>query len=489
MNKNNWFKNNVFNLKKTVCALFILIGMFLGIFIFTQSTVAVPEESSALTENEFNPYLSVFADIAEKLKPTVVKIEAIQFIEEKSEELKKEHRLLQYLMPPDRSYKKINYGSGIILDDEGYIITNTHLVEDAEKIQVELLNDDSYTAKIIGTDPDTDLALIKINGATNLVHARFGDSEKLRVGEWVMAIGHPLRNNYTVSVGVVSAKGRHLDGSRSYDEYIQTDASINPGNSGGPLINSSGEVIGINSWILTTTGGSIGLGFSIPSNLAMYIIPILKTENKVTRGWLGVHIQQVNKEIANWYNMEKPNGAIVDEVIPDSPASKAGLQNGDIIITFDKQPIESVNDLPKIVSRTSVGKKVVIELINRDRKGRRTVEAVIGKIPDEDTLSNLLVNNWMGLTLEDLTPTLINSFSLPADISGVLVTKVDKKSSFEGKLKEGDIILEINNQQIDGVTNLFSIINQTRAGNVLLFYLLRSGSYFYLTYTLQESDF
>jgi serine protease Do len=257
---------------------------------------------------------------------------------------------------PQREFKQRSLGSGFIIDRDGYILTNNHVVEKAQSIKVRLSDEKEYDAKVVGRDPKTDIALIKINTRQNLPVAPLGDSDSLEVGDWLIAIGNPFGLEHTVTAGIVSAKGRVI-GAGPYDDFIQTDASINPGNSGGPLFNLNGEVVGINTAIVS---GGQGIGFAIPINVAKELLPQLKTKGRVVRGWLGVMIQKVTPEIAKGFGLKESEGALVSDVMEGSPAEKAGIKRGDVIVSYNGKRIKEMDQLPKLVGTTEVGKKVKV---------------------------------------------------------------------------------------------------------------------------------
>ena len=298
---------------------------------------------------------------------------------------------------PRGPQRQRSLGSGFIIDGDGSILTNNHVVENAQKIVVKLADEQEYEAKVIGRDPKTDIAVIKIEAKTKLTPANFGDSDGLEVGEWVMAIGNPFGLDSTVTSGIVSAKGRHI-GQGPYDNFIQTDASINPGNSGGPLINLRGEVIGINTAIFSRTGGNIGIGFAIPVNLVKELLPQLRGKGKVTRGYLGVLIQKVTPELAESLGMEKSQGALVANVSKDGPADKSGVKVGDVIVEFDGKEIKDSGELPIIVARTAVDKKVRMKVL-RDKK-ELTLNVAVGELKDEEVVASAPEKGEMGLTVQ-----------------------------------------------------------------------------------------
>ena len=270
-------------------------------------------------------------------------------------------------------------GSGLILEPDGYILTSNHVIENARLIMVRLSDDEEYEARVVGRDPHTDLALLKIQVSRKLPAARLGDSERLRVGDWVLAVGNPFGLEQTVTAGIVSAKGRVLGGS-PYEDFIQTDAAINLGNSGGPLFNTRGEVVGINTTILSQTGGSVGIGFAVPINLAKELIPQLKAKGRVSRGWLGVDIAPVPAELAAKLGRSARYGALVTEIIPDGPAARSGLRAGDVIVAFQGKPIRRAYELPRLSAKASVGSEVEVKIL-RD-SGELTVKVKLGELPE-----------------------------------------------------------------------------------------------------------
>lgn len=274
--------------------------------------------------------------------------------------------------PPRGGFQQRSVGSGFIIGSDGFILTNFHVVENADKITVQLADKRAFDAKVVGKDPKTDVAIIKIDAKDNLPMARLGNSDRLEVGEWVLAMGNPFGLDNSVTSGIVSAKGRHI-GAGPYDSFIQTDAPINPGNSGGPLINLRGEVIGINMAIVSQTGGNIGIGFATPINMVKELLPELQTKGKVTRGWVGLAIQVVTPEIAQTLGFDKPHGALVAEVAKGGPADRAGIQKGDIVTVYDGQPINDAADFPIMVARTSVGKKVEVKVLRASKEVPLTV--------------------------------------------------------------------------------------------------------------------
>jgi serine protease Do len=409
-----------------------------------------------------------FADLAEKLSPTVVNIYTTQTVEVSSSphqfffpdqmEIPEPFRRFFGMpdMPPEqqapkREMKRTSLGSGVIFTADGYIITNNHVVEDADEINVTLHTFEEYKATIVGRDPKSDLALIKIESKTDLPYVTFGDSDKLRVGEWVLAIGNPFGLQKTVTAGIVSAKGRAIN-NESYGNFIQTDASINPGNSGGPLFNLKGEMVGVNTAIFSRTGGNIGIGFAIPVNMAKNVLAQLKKHGKVTRGWLGVMIQQVTPDLADNFGLDRPIGALVGQVVPDSPAEKAGLKAGDVIIEYNGKEVSQMSMLPAMVANTSVGEKAKLVMIRDGKKQNITVE--IGRLEDEEVVvadAETGTSKKLGMSVQELTPKIAESLGIE-ETQGLIVSDITPGSAAaEVGILRGDIILEINRQKVENV--------------------------------------
>ncbi len=385
--------------------------------------------------------------------------------------------------PVPKNFRQRSLGSGFIIDKEGYILTNNHVVEGTDEIKVRLADDTEVEAKIVGRDPKSDLALIKIHTDHPLKPLPLGDSDKVEVGDWVVAIGNPFGLGNTVTAGIVSAKYRHI-GARSYDNFIQTDAPINPGNSGGPLLNTAGEVIGINTAIYTQSGGSIGIGFAIPINIAKKLLPQLK-KGKVERGWLGVMIQKITPELKEKLHLKTEHGALVADVTPGGPADKAGIKRGDVIVKYDGKPIREMNDLPYLVGTTPVGKVVEVEVI---RKGQKKVFQVkIGKMKEEQVAEAMPESKPnLGMTVEELTPQLASQFGLK-EKRGLVVVDVESNSpAQEAGIQPGDLILEIDQQPVKSLEAFNERISKYKKGDVILLLVKRHGSTLYLTLKVWE---
>ena len=387
---------------------------------------------------------------------------------------------------PRQRPRQRSLGSGFILNHDGLILTNNHVVENAEKILVRLDNEHEYEATLIGRDPKTDIAVIKIEAdKEKLTPAVLGDSESLRVGDWIIAIGNPFGLEHTVTSGIVSAKGRFI-GQGSYDDFIQTDAAINPGNSGGPLVNLDGEVVGINSAIFSRSGGNIGIGFAIPINLAKELLPQLKEKGKVTRGWLGVYIQKVTPEIAESLGLADDKGALVADVMPDTPAEEAGIEVGDVIVEFDGQKVEDSTDLPTIVARTPISKAVPVKVIRNDKV--ETVSVQVGELKDEEVAVAQGESQQFGLTVQTLTPEIAENLSIDASTKGVVVSGVEPGGAAEeAGIQRGDVILEINRKPVKNVADYNKALPKEDSDKSTLFLVRRGESTIFLALK-PESD-
>lgn len=381
--------------------------------------------------------------------------------------------------PRQQEFKQRGQGSGFIISEKGHILTNNHVVEEADVIKVVLSDNREFVARIVGTDPQTDVALLKIDDPANLPVLPLGDSNNLEVGEWVIAIGNPFGLSQTVTVGVVSATGRSSVGINEYENFIQTDAAINPGNSGGPLINARGEAVGINTALFSRTGGYMGIGFAIPINMAKSIENQLQTHGKVTRGWLGVIIQNVDKNLAESFGLKKAEGILVSEVQKDSPASGAGLQRDDIILRLNDSPLEDVTDLRNRVALLPPGSKATLDIIREGRE--KKIQVTIGEQPsgfsstgkvskEKETLDKY------GLTLQELTQELAEKFDYK-EKSGLIISDVQPGSpaDFAG-LKPGYLVEEIDKTKVQSLGDLKKALGQGgKSGKVLL--RVRFGDY------------
>ena len=364
----------------------------------------------------------------------------------------------------ERGPRRVNsLGSGFVIDAAGIVVTNNHVIAEADEITVILNDGTRLKAELIGKDQKTDLALLRVKPDKPLKAVKFGDSERLRLGEWVIAIGNPFSLGGTVTAGIVSARNRDIN-SGPYDNYIQTDASINRGNSGGPLFNLEGEVVGVNTAIISPSGGSIGIGFAVPSKTALPVIDQLKQFGETRRGWLGVRIQQVTDEIAESLKISPPRGALVAGIDDKGPAKPAGIEPGDVIVKFDGKDIKEMRDLPKIVAETPVGKDVEVTIIRKGKEEKKTVK--LGRLEDDKKVAALTpkkddaeektaVKKALGLDLADLTTELRNQHKIKDKVKGVLITGVDTNSAAAEKhLQPGMVIAEVQQQPVGSAAEL-----------------------------------
>lgn len=432
-----------------------------------------------------------FADLAEKLLPAVVNISTTQAIEghvgpempqlppgSPFEEFFKDffERNRPQGEPggpggqPNRQRKATSLGSGFFIDAKGHVITNNHVIADADEITVILQDNTRLKAEVVGRDSKTDLAVLKVEPTEGIVHTEFGDSDDARVGDWVVAIGNPFGLGGTVTAGIISARHRDIN-SGPYDDFIQTDASINRGNSGGPMFNAEGKVIGINSAIYSPSGGSVGIGFAIPSATAESVIRQLIKHGKVRRGWLGVHIQAVTPEIAETLNLEKADGALVASVIKDGPAEKADIKPGDVIISFDGKRIKEMRKLPRIVAETDIDKKVKVELWRNGAK--MAVEVDIGKLDDiepktaakgagpEPKAEKETKIDALGMTMAAVSSAMRERFGISGESKGVVVTAVDEAGpAAEKGIQPGDLVVEISQQEVTSPSEVAAKIEE-----------------------------
>nr|WP_177410604.1 DegQ family serine endoprotease [Pseudomonas sp. SDI] len=386
----------------------------------------------------------------------------------------------------DRQREAQSLGSGFIISSDGYILTNNHVVADADEIVVRLSDRSELQAKLVGTDPRTDVALLKVEGK-DLPTVKLGDSEKLKVGEWVLAIGSPFGFDHSVTKGIVSAKGRTLPND-TYVPFIQTDVAINPGNSGGPLFNMNGEVVGINSQIFTRSGGFMGLSFAIPIDVAIDVSNQLKKDGKVSRGWLGVVIQEVNKDLAESFGLDKPAGALVAQVLEDGPAAKGGLQVGDVILSMNGQPIVMSADLPHLVGGLKDGAKAKLEIIRNGK--RQNLDVTIGALPEDDQEVSTGANgsierssNRLGVSVADLSAEQKKTLELKG---GVVIKEVQDGPAALIGLRPGDVISHLNNQAISSAKEFTEIAKELPKNRSVSMRVLRQGRASFITFKLAE---
>jgi serine protease Do len=449
----------------------------------TESQSAAPAGDGMLAE--LNESL---ARVAERVKPSVVNISTTKTISIKDTpfgDLFNDPFFRRFFGDEfgfrghRREYKTSALGSGVIVSDDGYILTNNHVVKDVDEIKVILYDKREFKGKIIGTDPKSDLAIVKVD-AKGLPAIRIGKSGNLRVGELVIAIGNPFGLGNTITMGIVSAVGRSNVGITEYEDFIQTDAAINPGNSGGALVNIRGELVGINTAIFSTSGGYMGIGFAIPSDMASSIMQSIIKHGKVVRGWLGVTIQNITPELAKHFDLKQEKGALVASVSKESPAERAGIKRGDVIIKYNGEEVDDTTHLRNMVAGTLPGKKMRVTLL-RDGK-EKTVTVNIGELKTEgESIHSTHENALSGVYVQDLTSSLKSSLGIPDSVTGVIVTNIDEGSPALGLLRRNDVIREINRKTIDNVKDFDKALSDIGEKDSVLLLIYRRGGYIYLT--------
>ncbi|HWU39772.1 MAG TPA: DegQ family serine endoprotease [Candidatus Acidoferrum sp.] len=458
-------------------------ALFISLWVFLLSTPAVAQEGKTALQT----LQDAFVQVAQSVRPAVVNVSTTQ------RPRRREGRRAPQVPPQLRDFfgedfferffgeepqrERASLGSGVIVDKRGYILTNNHVIEQADVIDVRLSDKRKFTATVVGKDPKTDLAVIKIDAPDNLPVATMGDSAKIRIGEWAIAIGNPFGLDQTVTVGVISAIGRSDVGITTYEDFIQTDASINPGNSGGPLLNLSGEVVGINTAIVAS---GRGIGFAIPINMAKEIKDRLIAQGKVVRAWLGVSIQELTDELAAQFAVKPDDGVLVGNVMKDSPAERGGLKSGDIIQEFNGIKIGDVHQLQREVAQSTVGSQAQVKVMREKRPVALTI--VLGEQPSElaaagqgSTPEETAADRY-GLTVQDLTPDLRNQLGLK-NMDGVMVSSVDEAGpATRAGVRPGDIITEANREPVKNSNDFSRILGQMQRGQSLLLLVRRDGS-------------
>lgn len=453
-----------------------------GLVLIGSSDYASSAAGAKPGETAFVP--QSFTELAENASPAVVNIRTVKTVEGGGRVFRHffqgprgqndmfDQFFEKFFDEDPREFKQKSLGSGFILDKDGYIVTNHHVIKDAEEVQVKLKTGKEYDAEIKGADPSTDLALIKIKADNELPTLKLGDSESLKIGQWIIAIGNPFGLEHTVTAGIVSAKGRVI-GAGPYDDFIQTDASINPGNSGGPLINMDGEVVGISTAIVA---GGNGIGFAIPITMAKDIISQLKKTGEVTRGWLGVGIQDLDSELKEYYDVDQ--GVLVTQVFPGDPADEAGIKPQDVIVSVNGKAVDSARELSKVVAELAVGEVAKIKI---NRKGDvKTIKVETGKRDESQIADSMqrqrqgMASDELGIEVSNITPNIEERFNL-ASRDGVIVVNVESGSkAAEAGIRQGDIIKEVNRQTVNSVADYESILNGIEAGEMVQLYIKRA---------------
>lgn len=482
--------------KKVVIGIVILLTGFLfgGISFYILGKIVTPPA----LHTPFTPRVptqiletsKAFSEIVNAVSPAVVNISSTKVMRRDSAPFSEDpffdffNPFHDFAFP--KKWKEQSLGSGVIVSKDGYIITNNHVVEQSEDIRVTLFDKRSFRGKVVGADPKTDIAVVKIS-ADDLPTVPLGDSDKLQVGEFVLAIGNPFGLSHTVTMGIISAVGRANVGIADYEDFIQTDAAINPGNSGGPLVNVKGEIIGINTAIFSRSGGYQGIGFAVPSNMSRLVMDQLMKQGKIVRGWLGVSIQDVTPELSQKFGLKEAKGALVSEVSKGSPAESAGITQGDIILEFNGKEVKSVGALRNTVAQSKVGTQVAIKIL---RGGKEyTLKAVIAELPkdvagapQEPSSGDIQRNAFSGITVMELTKEIARQLGLGPEEKGVVVVRVEQGSAAdEAGLKKGDVVQEIDRKKIHGVDDFKRLSSAIESGTTTLLFINRGGKRFYLT--------
>lgn len=467
----------------------LLIGFLLGglTYYLLSKTRTVPATFTPRAPKQIDETARAFSEIVRAVSPSVVNISSTKTVKRQQPPLED---LFDYFAPAPESrgrrWKEQSLGSGVVVSSDGLIVTNNHVVEQSDEIKVILYDKRSFKARVIGADPKTDIAIIKID-AKGLQTIPWSDSDKLQVGEFVLAIGNPFGLNHTVTMGIISAVGRADVGISDYEDFIQTDAAINPGNSGGPLVNTKGELIGINTAIFSRTGGYQGIGFAVPSNMVRMVIEQLLKEGKVTRGWLGVTIQELTPELAQKFGLNTTEGALISDVMKGSPAHKAGITRGDIILRYNGKKIRDVASLRNMVAQTKIGVEAELIILRKGKEYSVRVKVVempsetSDYVPSSGTPSEKADSPLSGVAVIDLTPSISKQLGLPADERGVVVMKIEQGSIAElSGLREGDLIQEIDRQRVYSLNDFNRIVSRLKGNEQILLFINRGGKRFYI---------
>jgi len=474
----------------------LLVGFLLGGISFyllgeltgrqkSHTQIVVPSVPKQVSETS-----KAFTEIASAISPAVVNISTTKVVKRDANPLFDDqffdlfNPFREFRTP--KKWKEQSLGSGVVVSSDGYIITNNHVIEQSDEIRITLFDKRSFKAKLIGADSKTDIAVVKVD-AKDLPTVQWGDSDKLQVGEFVLAIGNPFGLSHTVTMGIISAVGRANVGIADYEDFIQTDAAINPGNSGGPLVNIRGELIGINTAIFSRSGGYQGIGFAVPSNMVRLVMGQLEQKGKVTRGWLGVTIQELTPELSQKFGLKSSKGALVGDIAKGSPAEKAGIRRGDIITEFNGKKVKDVGSLRNMVAQSKIGEEVPVIFLRGDKE--YTVKVLIAELPREIaesgkgmTSEDQTFEGVSGFNVMDLSKEVARQLGLSKDEKGVVVIKVEPGSpAEEAGIRKGDVIQEINRKKVERLEDYNKITSGLNPGDTLLLYVNRGGKKFYVT--------
>jgi serine protease Do len=475
----------------------LILGAFiaaLGMFLLNQFT-ANDTEATAMSSkdrpiNTLADLNQAYIDLADATRPTVVTVSTDRVMMAQNSPFAN-NPLFDFFFQqpggqqPQQQFHEKGLGSGVIVSDDGLILTNNHVIDGADSIFVRDYAGDRYKATVVGADPKTDIAVIRIP-AKHLTPIHIGNSDSVKVGEIVLAVGSPMSLSlaYTVTQGIVSAKGRSNVGLADYEDFIQTDAAINPGNSGGPLVDLDGNLIGLNAAIVSQSGGFQGIGFAVPSNMAKQVMNSLLTTGRVIRGYLGVTIQDISDAIASAMHVEPSAGALVGDVVPESPAAKAGLESGDIITEAEGHPIHNAADLRNIVAGTKPGTKIELKLLRNGKE--ETVDATLAELPSElSSAPGGSMNELLGFQVSNLTQDLAQQLGITKGQTGVVVTSIDQSSNaYQAGLRQGDLIVQVDRQDVHNVSDFDAVASKEKAGDTMLLRVQRNGSMFFLAFQL-----
>ncbi|MGE5239974.1 MAG: DegQ family serine endoprotease [Chloroflexota bacterium] len=458
----------------------LLIALFLTIFFLASAApcVKAAEDPTEVLEK----FGDAMVKVAEKAKPAVVNISTSKTVKTQRHPFFDDPFFKRFFgeggMPQKR--KVTNLGSGVIASADGYILTNNHVIEGAEDILVKLADNREFKGKVIGTDPRTDIAVIKIE-ASDLPTVPWADSDKLHVGQVVLAIGNPYGLNQTITMGIISALGRSGLGITDYEDFIQTDAAINPGNSGGALVNTKGELIGINTAIFSTSGGYQGIGLAIPSNMVRSVIDSIINQGKVVRGWLGVQIQQLTPELAKQFDLKDDHGVLLVDIVEGGPAEKSGLKRGDVLIEYDGKKVDTPVNLRNLVAATKPGTQVKVVVL---REGKPvTIGVTIEELrSDQQAAAGVSLDNALrGVSVQDLTDQILQSLGITKKIKGVIITNIEEDSPSSGAITKGDIIVEINRKPVENLSEYNAAASKIEKDQGIVLLIVRNGIYQYVT--------
>lgn len=472
---------------KRSCVLMLVVFLIAGLLpsgIALAKDKAVSRESSQL----LGKLSDALADVADAARPAVVNIsttstmtmEENPFGDMFNDPLFRHFFGDQFEHPGQkRKFKSSALGSGVIVSENGYILTNNHVVKGADEIKVILYDKREFKGKIVGTDPRTDLAVVKID-AKDLPVLKFGDSNQLKTGDIVMAIGNPFGLNQTITMGIVSAVGRSNIGLADFEDFIQTDAAINPGNSGGALVNSNAELVGVNTAIFSTSGGYMGIGFAIPSDMAKTVMESIIKHGKVVRGWMGVSIQNLTPELAKSLGIKESEGALVSGVEKDSPADKAGFKRGDLVIALAGKKVIDSTSLRNMVAAMAPGTKIDVKIVREGKE--QTITMTLGEYKEKKVVKKTEYSNVLkGITVQELTPTLRDKLNLPDNLNGVVITSMGPHSPSQGLLQPNDVVQEVNRETIQSAEDYDRVVSKIGENDAVLLLIYRDGGSVYLT--------